>query len=69
MKFDMKTFIASCQEALKQPEPAQVVRQLVQDAIAEPDALREAFAETSKAKSLRDAAIFRSENLSFTVNG
>ncbi|MBV1904862.1 MAG: hypothetical protein KUG75_02200 [Pseudomonadales bacterium] len=61
--FDMKDFIASCQEALLQPEPASIVKGLVEYAVTEPEALREAFAETSGARSLKDAALFLSDEL------
>ena len=64
MKFNMQKFIEDCQAALEQPEPAKVVKQLVQDAIADPEALRAAFEARGKPKTLRDAAIYRSETLS-----
>ena len=64
MKFNMQKFIEDCQAALEQPEPEKVVKQLVQDAIADPEALRAAFEARGKPKTLRDAAIYRSETLS-----
>ncbi|MCZ6873576.1 MAG: hypothetical protein O7G88_08615 [bacterium] len=61
--FNLDTFIAQCQEALRESNPATVVEALVQEAIADAVGLRAAFAPTANAKSIGDAAIFRSNTL------
>lgn len=61
--FSLDTFVAQCQKALRESNPASVVEALVQEAIADPAGLRAAFAPTAKAKSIGDAAIFRSDTL------
>ncbi|MBL4866094.1 MAG: hypothetical protein JKY67_06940 [Pseudomonadales bacterium] len=61
--FNLKQFISDCQDAVQQPEPQLLIKELVQEAISDPAALREAFSPTDKAKSLRDAVAFKSEFL------
>jgi predicted metal-dependent enzyme (double-stranded beta helix superfamily) len=61
--FSLATFIAQCQEALRESSPATVVEVLVKEAIADPAGIRAAFAPTANAKSVGDAAVFRSDTL------
>lgn len=61
--FNLNTFIAQCQDALRESEPARIVESLVKEAIADPAGLRAAFAPTANAKSIGDAAIFHSDTL------
>lgn len=61
--FNLENFIAQCQEALRASHPATVVEALVKEAIADPAGVRAAFAPTANAKSISDAAVFRSDSL------
>jgi len=43
--FDLQEFVGKCQSALINPKPAQRIEALVREAISDPNAVREAFAE------------------------
>ena len=43
--FDLQQFVEDCQSALDGPKPAKQVEALVREAISDPNAVREAFAE------------------------
>ena len=45
--FDLQQFIEECQAALDDPKPAKRVEALVREAISNPNAVRDAFAEAS----------------------
>ena len=49
--FDLPQFIAECQAALGGPQPAQRIEALVKAAIAEPEAIKAAFAKAEGAES------------------
>lgn len=61
--FDLETFVTQCQAALCEPHPAAAVASLVQDALADPDGLKAAFAATSHGTTISDRAAFRSDEL------
>ncbi|PCJ16983.1 MAG: hypothetical protein COB04_09645 [Gammaproteobacteria bacterium] len=61
--FDLKQFIADCEDALQQTEPLQLVKGLVKQAIADPGGLKAAFEPTARAKSLIDSLAFNSDQL------
>ena len=61
--FNLDDFIADCQRAVEQPEPAKAVKKLVQEAIADPVGFKAAIMAKGPAASLKEAILFRSEAL------
>ncbi len=61
--FNLDTFVVQCQDALRESNAAAVVEALVKQAITDPEGLRAAFASTSTAKTIEEAAVFRSDTL------
>ena len=61
--FKIENFIAQCLQAIKQTEPTNTIKQLVQQAIANPDHLKQALASHTKSRSLKDSVLFLSDTL------
>ena len=64
--FDLQKFVEACQSALDDPKPAQTVEALVKAAIADPDAVRQAF-EKSGDVERRGPLTFAQRNTNITV--
>jgi predicted metal-dependent enzyme (double-stranded beta helix superfamily) len=60
---NLDKFVAECLKALEQDDPAQLVRNLVRDAIADPKGLRDAFDAKATGPTLVDHMVFRSDQL------
>lgn len=65
--FDLQQFIAECQAALGSPQPAQRIEALVKAAIAEPEAIKAAFAKAEGAESFGGVVTFACRNASLSV--
>lgn len=50
--FDLQQFVQECQSALDDPKPAQRIESLVKEAISDPNAVRDAFANAESVERL-----------------
>ena len=61
--FDLDQFVAECKAALSDEDPTIVIRELVQDAIADPQGLRTAFDGRITGSSIAARSVHRTDDL------